>query len=171
MVKRVELMRTRISSAGNRKSTRKSSGNKAFTLLELVVVIVITAIILGVTLPRFGTLLGGGELTRFTRSLTAYLRHARELSVVRNTPIKVAIDEELGRVYCLEKDESGASLAPVDVPETIQITLENDIGSVENDITFFPLGNATDSKILLVDDNGKIRLIEIVGMTGEIYIE
>jgi Tfp pilus assembly protein FimT len=170
-MKRVEKMRTRISSAGNRKLARESSGSEAFTLLELVVVIVITAIILGVTLPRFGNLLGGGELTRFTRSLTAYLRHARELSVVRNTQITVTIDEEQGRVYCLEKGESGSSLAPVDVPETIQITLEKDMGSVEDDITFFPLGNATDSKILLEDDNGKIRIIEIIGMTGEISIE
>jgi len=153
-------MKTRMYTAGN-----------GFTLLELIVVMVIITIVLGVVGPRFVGVMGSGDLARFAKGVSAYLRNARELSVVRNVPITVGIDDQGGWITCADEHADVQSLSPIEIPETIQITMEINRGLREDAIVFYPLGNATESRILLESDDGDTRTIKIEGVTGEIYIE
>ena len=131
---------------------------------------VIMTIMLGVVGPRFiGG--GGGDLARFSKRVAAYLRNARELSVVRNVPITVEIDEEGSWITCMDEREEVPSLSPIEIPEMIRVTLEVAPGLEENTIVFYPLGNATESRVVLERDDGRAETIEIEGITGKIYIE
>jgi general secretion pathway protein H len=158
--------------AGSEKTYRLTGvhGN-GFTLLELIVVMVIMTIVLGVVGPRFVGVVGGDDLARFTKGVAAYLRNARELSVVRNVPVTVEIDDQAGWITCADEHTDVQSLSPMVIPETIQVTMEINRSLREGAIIFYPLGNATESRILLDSDDGNSRTIEIEGVTGEIYIE
>ncbi len=165
-------MRTRTSIAGNSDSSKgRADRRTAFTLLELVVVLVIMGIILGVTGPRFVGSLGGSELTRFTKTVAAYLRNAQELSVVKNTPVKVGFLEEEGFIICVDARKEDQTLSTMEIPESIQINLERDSGLLSEAIIFYPLGNATGNRIIIEADTGEMMTITIDGITGEISIE
>ncbi len=146
--------------------------SRGFTLLELVVVMIIMVIILGVTIPRFGGILGGGDLTGFSRHVAAYLRNARELSVVRGRPISIEFNETDSLISCIDGPEGTPSLDPVPVPGTISMSVTSREGPDGSGVvTFHPLGNATDARIVLHARDGKVKTIKIEGMTGEVYIE
>jgi general secretion pathway protein H len=158
-----------MSTAGNDSVVAESPGSAGFTLLELVVVLVILGIVLGVTVPRFGGLLGRGELTWTTKALSAYLRNAKELAVVRNVPVRVSIDPA-ARYFAASGD--GVSLDRFDIPESIGVTVEIDRNrsTDEDEIVFFPLGHATRSRIILESEKGKEMIVEIEELTGDVHV-
>jgi type II secretory pathway pseudopilin PulG len=135
------------------------------------VVLVIMGIILGVTGPRFVGSLGGSELTRFTKVVAAYLRNAREMSVVRNAPVKITIREENGSITCTDARNEIETLSSIEIPEWIEVTLEHDYGYMSEAILFYPLGNATGNRVIIGADNGEIMTIAIDAVTGEVSIE
>jgi hypothetical protein len=125
-------------------------------------------IVFGVTIPRFGGLLGGGGPARFSKELAAYLRNARELAVVRNAPVRVEVEPGGSRVVVTGV---GRGLEPLEVPEDMEIELELQARGAEAAIVFYPLGNATPGRIVLEAPDGRSMAVGIEGLTGDVYVE
>jgi len=165
-------MRIKISPAGNdAASPFRAARDRGFTLLELVVVLVIMGIVLGVTIPRFGSMLGGGGSSRFSKSLAAYLRGARELSLIRGSPVVVAIDPDGARIVCRDLRSDEQLLSPLTPPEIVHVELEFHNSPLQEAVVFYPLGNATGGRFLLEVEGESARAVDVEAISGEVRIE
>lgn len=70
-----------------------------FTLIEIMVVIVVLAIVVGTIAPSLGPIAGDAQLRAATRDLIAALRYARAESVVTSRPHRLCVDSEAGRFW------------------------------------------------------------------------
>jgi uncharacterized protein (TIGR02596 family) len=76
--------------------------NRAFTLLELLVVIAIIAILSVLALPAWNGIAGGQRLTSASQSLSDGLRLAQQLALAKSTPVEF-------RLYKVLPSDGGAS--------------------------------------------------------------
>ena len=109
--------------------------SKGFTLLELMVVLLIVAALLGLWLPRAGRLMDWIETERAVRDVTTALAVGRNGAVMQSTRVRVEIAADTLRIDRLE----GGSWRPwwrLPGPSSRRVTLE-----VSNPIvTFGPTG-------------------------------
>lgn len=70
-----------------------------FTLIEIMVVIVVLAIVVGTIAPSLGPIAGDAQLRAATRDVIAALRYARAESVVTSRPHRFCVDSEAGRFW------------------------------------------------------------------------
>ena len=165
-------MRIRTSTVGNRKPALGGRARRAgFTLLELIVVLIIMGIVLGVTGPRLVGSLGGDEVTRFSKVVASYLRNAREVSIVRNVPVEVTLDEGERSIVCLDARGGRPVLSSIEIPEALRVSLRYDSGQPSDAVHFYPLGNATGSRVVLEGEKGGSMTVAVESITGEVYIE
>ncbi len=106
-----------------------SSRNRAFSLLELIVVILIIGIVAAFVTPAASTILRGSQLTQATQVVTDQIVLGRQLALTRNVAIEVRfikyIDPEVPSdpgefraIQSFEVFENGASV-PVDKPQLL----------------------------------------------------
>lgn len=158
---------------------------RAFSLLELVLVITIMGIMAGAIMPSVSNSLKGRRLGDYCDTLSNMLRYARSLAVERSMITKISFDEESANpVLSVEAD-------PLNAPGTFEderfpIFISRDFGSditiasivknalegtqVENEITFNPDGSTSDTFIYVTDDNERIHTVGIIGLTGQIMV-
>ena len=84
-------------------------GRRAFTLLELVMVVVILAIVAAVVLPNVSAVTGGARSATALRSLVQMGRYARSMALLNQTPVDLVLDLD-GRRLSVEPAER--TLAP-----------------------------------------------------------
>ena len=110
----------RAGSAGGR-----SSG--AFTLVELLLVVVILGVLVAIAAPRVVPLMAGGQLRMGARELASAGRYARTMALLNQTPVEVTVDPESGEIVIKAREAvSAASLGMSDVE-----ALTNDLGYTE----------------------------------------
>lgn len=66
---------------------QRSHGEAGFTLPELIIALAISAILLGLALPSFRSLMGDSKMTSTTNSLVFALQTARSEAIKRSTPV------------------------------------------------------------------------------------
>lgn len=80
---------------------------KAFTLLEILFVVLIMGLLLGITLPRMSGTFGAAKLKTAARDLTGMLRYARNTAVLRELPCEIRFDLDEGLYQLVLMDASG----------------------------------------------------------------
>lgn len=70
-----------------------------FTLIEVILVVVITLILLGVSLPHFAHTLKGSQLRSAARTINRMARYARGTAIMREQTITVVIDGDTMQIY------------------------------------------------------------------------
>jgi len=86
-------VRTRISATGSR---RRALRLRAFTLIELVVVLVLLTVAAGLIVPRMGRSLGQRELRESAARFAHTARTVRELAVSRHRICAIELDLDAG---------------------------------------------------------------------------
>ncbi|MEN8254536.1 MAG: prepilin-type N-terminal cleavage/methylation domain-containing protein [Verrucomicrobiota bacterium] len=88
---------------GNSKFNGGSSKFKVqrggFTLIEVILVVVISLILLGVSLPHFAHTYKGSKLRSATRTVSRMARYARSMAIMRETEMSIVLNHETLEIY------------------------------------------------------------------------
>lgn len=143
--------------------------SRGFTLIELMVVLVILAGVVGVLTLRFDGALAGMETRSAARDVASALRYARGRAIAGQQETGVAIEVEAREYRLLGLDEERRHA----LGDRIAIDLLTDRTSLLSDnegaIRFFPDGSSTGGEIILASEAGRYA-ITIDWLTGRVRI-
>jgi prepilin-type N-terminal cleavage/methylation domain-containing protein len=160
-------------------SRRHAAG---FTLTEILVVILVGALIAGLTVPSMSNVLRRSRLEEAAGRLESALRLARQKALARRTHYQVAILPSLGEYRVAFEDTSGAWAPDRDSLYTMPpgIGMQGDAGGTpftastsRVDVLFEPRGTLAERdaplEVVMYNDKGDTVQIEMV-RTGRVRL-
>lgn len=72
---------------------------RGFTLIEVVLVVVITLILLSVSMPHFAQTYKGSKIRSAARTVNRMARYARNMAIMRETTMTVVLNNETMEIY------------------------------------------------------------------------
>jgi type II secretion system protein H len=183
MVKMAEPGTGRTSRAGTWTSNRTRGGStaRAFTLIELIVVLIVVGICATLVFPKVsGFLLREPEPWRSGRRLLRLAQHARELAVVTESTVVLSLDANTGDYWIAGKERAKgaeAATAPSDLKgrlgENVRITdveLAGEDWDPERPVTmeFDPEGACDPVTVRLTSSEGRTVSVVIGERSDEV---
>lgn len=170
-----------------RTPTASTAVRRAFTLLEIMVVILIIGAIVGIAIPRFGDVFQT-NVKGALRRLGGTIKFCFHESVIKQSVIRLNIDPVTGEYWPSILVTQGAYGQFVDhtneifqerarLPEGIRfadIVTPHDVlkkDQVEAFISFYPTGYAEAAVIHLVDAAGRFTTMVVQPLTGEVELQ
>jgi len=144
-----------------------SSGQRGFTLLEMLVVLAMVVIVLAVVPPLISAGLPSAELKGAARKLAAGLRYTRSRAVSTQEEKALVVDLE-ERKFTVPDRPRAVSL-PEDVEIDLLTTRSDLLGERTGRIRFFPDGSSTGGRITLEKGERKF-VVDITWLTGRVVI-
>jgi prepilin-type N-terminal cleavage/methylation domain-containing protein len=99
-----------------RPSTFRSSVNanptrhrQGFTLIEVILVVVISLILMSVSLPHFARTYKGSRLRSSARTINRMARYARNMAIMRETTMTVVLNRESREIYLGSKAQASTN--------------------------------------------------------------
>ncbi len=142
-------------------------GSRGFTLVELMVVMVIIAMVLGLVATSMSRSISSAEARAATRQLVASLRYTRARAVIEKAEQVFLVNTE-NRSY----QAPGRKL--VELPEGVDVTITTARSEVTSEevagIRFFPDGGSTGGHVELTV-NGREYRVNIAWLTGHAKME
>lgn len=93
----------------HRRGHRAVRRRAAFTLLEILVVVVIAGLIAAVAVPGFARAMRGAEIRTAARTMTMAHKYARNLAVLRQKPMALLIDSVAREVEVVALEDRNAA--------------------------------------------------------------
>ncbi len=140
--------------------TSRVGSSRGFTLIELLIVLLIISVASSVVVISIGVANKKTVLRRAARETFLLLRHAREVSVMEKRPVRFEPLEDHSGFNLT--DVTGTTIASYSLPEGFTLEAE--------EVTFFPFGNSTGGRVLLMDMEGRAYEILLEPTTGEIRL-
>lgn len=107
-----------------------------FTLIEVILVVVISLILLGVSLPHFAHTYKGSKLRSAARTVNRMARYARSMAIMRETTMTVVLDGETMEIYLGGSSQTSTNTADGELDQDVLKRL----GYVEGDTSAENLG-------------------------------
>jgi prepilin-type N-terminal cleavage/methylation domain-containing protein len=79
--------------------TIKTTTRRGFTLIEVILVVVISLILMGVSLPYFAHAYKGSKLRTSARTVSRMARYARSMAIMREKTMSVVLNPETMEIY------------------------------------------------------------------------
>jgi len=141
--------------------------NEGFTLIEMMIVIAISAIVLATLVPNFTPAIERAKLHAASRDVVSALRHCRGYAMIKGEDALFEVNT-IAHTYRI----SGRKKL-YHIPESIDLglfttsteTLDEGTGRVR----FFPDGSATGGRVTLIGQNQTL-VVDINWLTGEIKL-
>lgn|GEM_PF-5124058 len=154
---------------------------KAFTLIEIVLAIVILGIIVAIAVPIWQGFISSKNLDAAIRQVASDIREAQARAMAEETYYKVYFDENENCYFVYHRDTTDTpwnNPLPWGVHNEATITLPSGIEYEEvtfsdNDVQFQPSGYlyfGNNGSVYLRNDKGKIRHLTVVS-TGKVNIK
>jgi prepilin-type N-terminal cleavage/methylation domain-containing protein len=137
---------------------------RAFTLVELVLVLFLLALVAGLGLPAVGRGLETLELRAQAGAFAGFLRHAREQAITRREAQEVLVDPAAHRLTLTGAGDGEARLTRR-LSERIAIRAESATGYR---VTFSPKGVSSGGAFRLVAPDGRSYRISVHPLTGRV---
>ena len=103
------------------------SARSAFTLIELLLVLLVLGILVAVAAPTIGPMLAGGRLRSGARELAAAERYARSMALLNQTPVDLVVNLGEGKFSVVARErETNSRFGLSDLA-----ALTNDVGYTE----------------------------------------
>lgn len=140
---------------------------RAFSLLELLVVLAIVALASTILVPAF-TGGAGAELQVAARDLASGLRYARSHALTHGDEVTLTLDVD-GHRFEISGSDVGR-----DLPSSVELSLYTARSELLDGntaaIRFFPDGSSTGGRITVTGANGQERYIDVDWLTGRVDI-
>jgi general secretion pathway protein H len=145
-------------------ATTKATG---FTLVELLIVMVLVALILGLVGTSLSRSISGSEMRTAAGKLAANLRYTRTQAILTKSEQVLLIDTENRSYRAPDRPE-------VKLPEGMDVELTTARSELTSEavggIRFYPDGGSTGGFVRL-DANGRIYRVNVTWLTGEASVE
>lgn len=164
------------------------SNRDAFTLLELLVVLVIIGLMAVVVVPNVGGRLDALKFKTEAKKIAATMRYARSKAVSENRVFRVIFDTEAGQIMLVTPTDKGETAYPweetfLPTETEIQKTYPLNEGmavrgeDIDNQPTdgifsfvFYPAGGSSGGAVLLQGNKSRYRMT-IDALSGEVRME
>ena len=143
--------------------------SKGFTLLELIIVILLVALMVGMVSPLIIRSIQRSEVNQVGKNLLAALRKVRAHALITNNEQVITFSFD-NNSYSIPSNNK-KTIVPADYKVKL-LTAESELNTEDNtgNIRFFPDGSSTGGQISLESENKKI-IINIDWLTGSVNIE
>jgi prepilin-type N-terminal cleavage/methylation domain-containing protein len=156
-----------------------TSNSRAFTLIELVVVLFIVALLAALVMPRIGTFLSHGDTNKAIRQIRGMVRYLAGMSVSTRTSYLLYYDLKEGTCWVGRPNEAGEIIKeqemltrPLHLPSGVRFTdLSTPRGVQKEGVAyteFFPTGWVEETLIHL--EGGSVVTIKLLPLTGEVKV-
>ena len=143
---------------------RKTGG---FTLVEIMVVMVIIALVMGLVATSMSRSISGAEARAASRKLVASLRYTRAMAIIGKQEQVFLVDTD-------ERSYQAPGRDRVELPEGVDVTITTALSELASDsvsgIRFFPDGGSTGGHIELMVNDREYR-VNVAWLTGETSLE
>ncbi len=82
---------------------QKKNRQAAFTLIEIILVVIVLSIIAGFAVPNFSKTYAYIQLQRSAQDLAYLMRYAQSRAVTKNTTVRLQFDEDFSAYWLAEK--------------------------------------------------------------------
>ena len=138
---------------------------RAFTLIELIVVMMIISIALAVAAPSLSGWNRGSRLRDATEQFLALTRWARVQAIATSRVHHINVDAQTGRYWVSAQE--GLEFVPVSshfgdefyAPDGATIEITDEQSQPADSIAFYPNGRTTPRRVRLSDDRGEFELV------------
>jgi general secretion pathway protein H len=144
---------------------RQNPWSAGFTLLEMLIVLVISSIVMATLIPNFGPAIARAQLYSATRDVASALRHVRGQAMLQGQDalFELNTEQHLYRVTGRSKLYKLPSEVQLGLYTTSSETLDEGTGRIR----FFPDGSATGGRVTLIA-NKQTRVVDVNWLTGEV---
>lgn len=146
---------------------RLVQGQRGFTLVELIVVLVIASMVLALVGTSISRSIEGAEIRTAARKMAASMRYTRTRAILDKQEQVFLVDTE-NRVYTAPKRTA------VELPEGMNIELMTARSELTSEtvggIRFYPDGGSTGGYVKL-EGNGRVYRINVAWLTGEASLQ
>jgi general secretion pathway protein H len=144
-----------------------SNGQRGFTLVELLVVLVIAALALSLVGTSISRNISGAEMRNAARKVAASLRYTRTQAILTKSEQVFLVDTEK-RTY------QAADRPIAELPEGMNVELNTARSELTSETTggirFYPDGGSTGGNVRL-EANGRVYQVNVTWLTGEASLE
>ncbi len=137
-----------------------------FTLVEIIVVLVIMALVMGLVGANLGRSITSAKIKSASQNVMAALRYTRGQAILKRQEQTLEVDLKT-RAY------TAPGKKPRVLPEGMEVTVVTAETELQGEdlaaIRFYPDGSSTGGKISL-EARGRIREITVAWLTGEIVL-
>ena len=141
--------------------------SQGFTLVELMVVMVIIALVMGLVATSMSRSISGAEARMASRKLVASLRYTRARAIIDKK-------EQVFEVNIEDRSYQAPGREQVNLPEGVDLTITTARSEITSEavsgIRFFPDGGSTGGHIELTVNDREYR-VNIAWLTGETRLE
>ena len=147
--------------------TRGNMRSRGFTLVEVMVVMVIIALIMGMVATALSRSVSSAEARAATRKLVASLRYTRARAIIDK-------GEQVFQVNIDDRSYKAPGRKKITLPEGVDITVTTARSEITSEdvagIRFFPDGGSTGGHIELTVNEREYR-VNVAWLTGETSME
>jgi len=141
---------------------------QGFTLLELLIVLVISSLALTLVVPRLVAVIPGVQLKTETNKVAAILKHARSRAIAQGDTIAVYVSRDSDMPGLHQTGSENRYLWP----STIEFKLQQqrEMGDVSDAIYFLSDGSSSGGVVQLWNDSGGYRIL-VSWLSGGVTID
>lgn len=144
-----------------------TQGQRGFTLVELLVVLVIAALALSLVGTSISRNISGAEMRTAARKVAASLRYTRTQAILSKSEQVFLVDTEKRTFKAADRETE-------ELPEGMNVELNTARSELTSEsaggIRFYPDGGSTGGNVRL-EANGRVYQVSVTWLTGEASLE